>query len=121
MIQNQMVLALDQAAVDLLGGDEAALRTVSAVRQEAETEAGQRLGERLSSMFTAKLGEISSFFRLADVNKDGVLTADEFQAALRHESVGIKLSATEMNQVMLFADKDKSGSIDIEEFLLSFR
>lgn len=121
MIQNQMVLALDQAAVDLLGGDEAALRTVSAARQEAETEAGQRLGERLSSMFTAKLGEISSFFRLADVNKDGVLTADEFQAALRHESVGIKLSATEMNQVMLFADKDKSGSIDIEEFLLSFR
>eukprot|EP01043_Picozoa_sp_COSAG02_P011885 COSAG02_NODE_445_length_22163_cov_55.680611_12_plen_372_part_00 len=121
MIQNQMVMALDQAAIGLLGGDEAAVKTVSAARQEAETEAGKRLGERLSSMFIARLGEIRSFFRLADVNNDGVLSAEEFQAALRHESIAIKLSATEMAQVMLFADKDKSGSIDIEEFLLSFR
>jgi hypothetical protein len=121
MIQNQMVMALDQAAIGLLGGDEAAVKTVSVARQEAETEAGRRLGERLSSMFIARLGEISSFFRLADVNNDGVLSTEEFQAALRHESIGIKLSATEMAQVMLFADRDKSGSIDIEEFLLSFR
>ena len=41
MISNQMVEALDQAAVGLLGGDDTAVKTVSAARQEAETVAGK--------------------------------------------------------------------------------
>ena len=56
----------------------------------------------------------------ADVNGDGVLSVEEFQEALQDERVGIRLSATEMGQVMLFADKDQSGTIDIEEFLSAF-
>ena len=75
---------------------------------------------RLSPWFFGALPKSRESW-LADVNNDGVLSTEEFQAALRHESIGIKLSATEMAQVMLFADRDKSGSIDIEEFLLSFR
>ena len=120
MINNQMVMALDQAAIGLLGGGEAAVKTVSAARQEAETEAGKRLGASLSGVFASKLGEIGAFFRLADVNGDGVLSVEEFQEALQDERVGIRLSATEMGQVMLFADKDQSGTIDIEEFLSAF-
>ena len=123
MINNQMMLALDQAAVGLLGGGADAKRTVSAARNAAETEAGQYLSESLSRILqdSVKLGNLSEFFAEADVNGDGSLTVEEFEDALRQDSVGITLNATELGQVMLFADKDKSGSIDISEFLNAFQ
>ena len=120
MISNQMVAALDQAAVGLLGGTPQAVRTVSAAREEAETDAGKHLSERITSVLRAKHGDLRSFFDVADKNGDGVLSAEEVKAALQ-QHVGISLNGTELSQIILWADKDRSGAIDVNEFLRSFQ
>ena len=76
-------------------------------------------GEAL--MMAKKAGvDLRSFFDVADKNGDGVLSAEEVKAALQ-QHVGISLNGTELAQIILWADKDRSGAIDVNEFLRSFQ
>ena len=120
LISEGLVQALDQAAVGLLAstGSRDAARTVSQVRAQAETDAGQGLSAEIRDVLRSRRADMASFFQGADANGDGTLDVEELAHAL--EKLGMKLSRIQKRQVMLFADADESGSIDWQEFLSSF-
>ena len=57
---------------------------------------------------------IMAEFQRADVNGDGVLSRQEFKAALKAEALG--LSSKEIKALMLRVDEDGDGVISYEEF-----
>ena len=54
-------------------------------------------------------------FRGFDKNGDGSIDRDEMQAVWKE--MGRHLSKEELDRVMAMTDKDKSGSVDYEEFI----
>jgi Ca2+-binding EF-hand superfamily protein len=59
--------------------------------------------------------QLSMVFRLFDSNKDGSINRDELSSALR--SIGKKVTNAKMNKIFERADKDKTGSITVQNFV----
>ena len=70
----------------------------------AETEFGQSMLRKL--------------FELADINKNGAIEEDELVVALQTLGFGTFLKEKQLKGIFARADRDESGSIDMEEWLV---
>jgi len=62
---------------------------------------------------------LTRVLRIMDDNGNKQLDKFEFQNGL--QTYGLKLSAKEMDEIMLFFDRDRSGQVSIEEFVRGIR
>ena len=58
-------------------------------------------------------------FRLFDDNGNHLLEYQEFRNGLR--DFGVQMSSVELKQIFDHIDRDNSGSIDFDEFLVALR
>ena len=62
---------------------------------------------------------IGRLFRIIDDDGSKSINAPEFKKAINE--YGIRMSDTQLNQLFSYFDKDRSGSISYEEFLVTLR
>lgn len=53
-------------------------------------------------------------FKVFDLDRDGYITKDELRIAM--EMIGEDVTEEQLTQIMIFADTDKDGKINFEEF-----
>eukprot|EP01052_Picozoa_sp_SAG31_P015188 SAG31_NODE_969_length_10677_cov_7.080072_8_plen_655_part_00 len=114
--------------------DGSSLRTSSRVapaastsrsRRAATKSTNQKLTEELQEHLVRTSQSLGEFFREADADGSGELDAEELRAALR-KALGVELSASEINQIVQYADQvttadgRRNGLIDYREFLSAF-
>ena len=81
--------------------------------QPVPLSAAERKLEELSE---EQIGELEEAFRLFDVDGNGSITQPELKAAM--DSLGHKMSQSEMEETMAEVDKDGSGTIELKEFCM---
>lgn len=68
---------------------------------------------------TSGIKQIGQFFRRMDKDRSHCLCFDEFaQGVLEHN---IKITADEANELFKLFDRDQSGKLDYQEFLIKIR
>ena len=102
-------------AVDLLETLMAA-RKHDAAQEERKEEAAKKAEAFLFHGLSKEQlqATLRDMFEQADVDKSGQLSREEFEASLRHSSLG--LTRREINALLMEADENHDGQISYEEF-----
>jgi Ca2+-binding EF-hand superfamily protein len=100
------------------------LNSLSSAQPVLETQAQasgllDSLREQLLSRGAKGLVGLQRRFRLSDGDGDKYITFNEFKKSLR--DVGLNVSDLELSKLFNFFDKDKSGSISFDEFIVGLR
>ncbi|CAM1297777.1 Uncharacterised protein g1932 [Pycnogonum litorale] len=70
---------------------------------------------------TRGIMKIAKMFKMADDDKSGLLSFEEFKEIIDNYGIGSQLKQAEMEELFNEFDCDESGSIDYDSFLLALR
>jgi len=99
--------------------DDLTVRNIARGKLAVEKDPIARLRLRLLIRGASGIKGFSRQFRLMDDNRDKKLTEEEFRTGCN--DFGLDLDASEITTLFNAFDKDKSGSINFDEFLVSLR
>ena len=86
---------------------------------QSEPESLERLKEDLRAGGSDGIHSIGRVMRIMDDNKNKKLSQQEFRNGLA--DYGVRMNPVEVSELFNFFDKDRSGSISFDEFLVGLR
>jgi calmodulin len=80
---------------------------------------GRRLSDKIRTILAEKSRNLRSMFDRMDSRRTGRLSRQDFRRGLS-EQLRVNLSSAELDDVLAYADVDRNGEIQYEEFLRTF-